>query len=76
MERVRAMEEEKRRKEEEKTERAEMRKRIRQEKEEAKTAKRKRGANQESVPEWFCPYCLKQEKSDNKLWVECDQCQF
>ena len=76
MERVRAMEEEKRRKEEEKAERAEMRKTKRQEKEEAKSTKRKRGASQGSVPGWFCPYCLKQEKNDNKFWLECDQCQF
>ena len=78
MERVRVMEEEKKRMQEEKVERAERRKRKRQEKEEATMSKRKRDGNKNNSdsPAWFCPYCLESERSDDKVWMECDQCQF
>ena len=50
----------------------------RQEKEEATMRKRKRKGNKNNSdsPAWFCPHCLESETSDDKVWMECDQCQF
>ena len=78
MERVRVMEEEKKKMQKEKAERAERRKRKREEKETAATNKRKRSSEKRTADStaWFCPYCLEPEENDNKVWMECDQCQF
>ena len=84
MERIRKDEEEKRKKEQEKAERAERRKRKQEEKQRKASQKKASPCQREKraqhdldddIPEWYCTQCLLPHSTEG-LWVECDGCQW